>query len=305
MLHARWRVVADRGPVVVLGGFDGFHLGHRHRVAVARTIAEKGATQLVGIVVDNCRPWLMAPEDRCSAVLRAGAGSVFACRLDPHGASTVVEAFGDMITDRLTPSLVVIGAADAGQTTEPGIPDRLRRAFDSAGVAVEVIESPAGQGAEAVTTGLLGQYVARGSLDRYLAVSSSPYSITGVVERGDQRGRTIGFPTANIRPNLRQRLPPNGVYAGIVRVDGRDCVSAINIGLRPTFYSRATHPLLEAHLIDYDGDLYDRRLTVELRTRLRGERRFESVHDLTEQLHQDVVSATLLGATWSGNAHHS
>jgi FAD synthase len=120
--------------------------------------------------------------------------------------------------------------------------------------------------------------------------STKQVTIVGIVERGDQRGRTIGFPTANLRLGLDHATIEDGVYAATVRLDdGRVVDSAVSIGRRPTFYPEGVR-LCEAHLIDFDDDIYDTCISVSLVGRLRRQERFESVAELVQQLHADVAA---------------
>jgi FAD synthase len=113
-------------------------------------------------------------------------------------------------------------------------------------------------------------------------------TIVGIVELGDQRGRTIGFPTANLRLGLDHAYIEDGVYAATVRLDdGRIVDSAVSVGRRPTFYPEGVR-LCEAHLIDFDDDIYDTCISVSLVARMRRQTRFDSVADLVAQLHADV-----------------
>ena len=119
-------------------------------------------------------------------------------------------------------------------------------------------------------------------------------TIVGIVEHGDQRGRTIGFPTANLRLDLGHAHIEDGVYAAIVGLDdGRSFESAVSIGRRPTFYPEGVR-LCEAHLIDFDDDIYDTCITVKLIARMRRQERFESVAELVMQLRADVEACTNL-----------
>jgi riboflavin kinase / FMN adenylyltransferase len=119
-----------------------------------------------------------------------------------------------------------------------------------------------------------------------------PFQARGVVVHGDQRGRLLGFPTANVEvPNVIC-LPADGVYAGwYLPPDGQRHPCAINLGRRPTFYEHADHSLLEAHLIDFDGDLYEQKARVEFTHFLRSERKFEGIEALVAQLSHDVEHA--------------
>jgi FAD synthase len=119
-------------------------------------------------------------------------------------------------------------------------------------------------------------------------------TIVGIVEHGDRRGRTIGFPTANLRLALDHAHIEDGVYAATVRLDDSRCVdSAVSIGRRPTFYPEGVR-LCEAHLIDFDEDIYDTCITVRLVARMRRQERFESVAELVTQLRADVDACTNL-----------
>ena len=123
-------------------------------------------------------------------------------------------------------------------------------------------------------------------------------AIVGIVEQGDRRGRTIGFPTANLRLDLDHAHIEDGVYAATARLEDGRCVdSAVSIGRRPTFYPEGVR-LCEAHLIDFDEDIYDTCITVSLVARMRRQERFESVADLISQLRADVDACTNLLRDW-------
>jgi riboflavin kinase/FMN adenylyltransferase len=113
--------------------------------------------------------------------------------------------------------------------------------------------------------------------------------VRGVVIAGDRRGRLLGYPTANIRPPEDEALPEDGVYAGVVRrADGSSHPAAISIGCRPQFYAKDGVRLVEAFLLDFDGDLYGERIEVEVGERVRGQLRFSSTEQLVEQMSRDV-----------------
>lgn len=121
--------------------------------------------------------------------------------------------------------------------------------------------------------------------------------VCGEVERGDQRGRTLGFPTANLSLSDEWVVPPDGVYAGFAYTVRRETVpSAISVGRRPTFYEDRGLRLLEAHLLDYTGELYGELLTVEITTHLRDQIKFDSVEELLAQLTRDVELSRIVAA---------
>ncbi|HUY06698.1 MAG TPA: riboflavin kinase [Acidimicrobiales bacterium] len=121
--------------------------------------------------------------------------------------------------------------------------------------------------------------------------------VEGIVVSGDHRGRELGFPTANVLGDESVPLPDEGVYAGYVtREQGTVYVAAISIGHRPTFYDETGTCLVEAHLLDFDGDLYGERLRVEITEQVRDQRRFETVEELVDQIRRDVARVRLLTA---------
>jgi riboflavin kinase/FMN adenylyltransferase len=139
-------------------------------------------------------------------------------------------------------------------------------------------------------------------LDRVVGAHAGTI-ISGVVETGDQRGRTLGFPTANLAlDGHRANVPADGVWAGWLRREsGTTHVAAISIGRRPTFYGREGIRLLEAHVLDFDGDLYGSLIEVGLCLRIRGQQAFESVGALVEQLHRDVSETRRWAAHVAGS----
>jgi riboflavin kinase/FMN adenylyltransferase len=115
----------------------------------------------------------------------------------------------------------------------------------------------------------------------------APFHMRGPIAHGDKRGRSLGFPTANLVPDARLVVPDHGIYACRAQVDGQSYVAAVNVGIRPTFKT-GRGLLVEAYLLDFDGDIYGRELRLDFLERLRGERRFDSVEALIEQMGADV-----------------
>jgi riboflavin kinase/FMN adenylyltransferase len=137
--------------------------------------------------------------------------------------------------------------------------------------------------------------VAAGEVDAAMRCLGAPFMLEGKVVAGDQRGRELGFPTANLVPDDRLVVPGHGVYAAFA--NGHP--AAVNVGIRPTFET-GRGLLIESFLIDFDGDLYGQNLRVAFVSRLRGERRFPSVEDLIAQMHKDVAEAREICATYEG-----
>ena len=145
---------------------------------------------------------------------------------------------------------------------------------------------------EPVSSTAVRRALAGGDVDIATKLLGRPFEARGIVVRGDQRGRLLGFPTANVEVPSQMCLPADGVYAGYYeRPDGIVHPCAINLGRRSTFYEHADHSLLEAHLLDFDEDIYGERAEVRFVGFLRSERKFDGVEALVAQLNHDVESA--------------
>jgi riboflavin kinase/FMN adenylyltransferase len=159
--------------------------------------------------------------------------------------------------------------------------------------------APADAVDEPVSSTAIRRALAGGDVQRAADMLGRHHELRGVVGPGDQRGRTIGFPTANVEVDASLCLPADGVYAARVTIEGAvgsTHDAAVNLGRRPTFHEHAEHSLLEAHLLDFAGDLYGQRLRVVFHAFLRGERKFSGIDELKSQLQVDIAHArTALG----------
>lgn len=145
------------------------------------------------------------------------------------------------------------------------------------------------EGARSVSSTSIRAALAAGDIDDANRMLGRAHEVRGIVRTGDQRGRELGYPTANVAVPDGMQLPADGIYAGwYVRPDGTEQAAAISLGRRPTFYEEQPFSLLEAHLLDFSGDLYGEEARVRFVARLRGEERFESVEALVEQIGKDV-----------------
>jgi riboflavin kinase/FMN adenylyltransferase len=159
---------------------------------------------------------------------------------------------------------------------------------------VDVAGGPAGRGEKASST-TIRHAIVEGDLARAEALLGRPYEVRGVVAEGDRRGRELGFPTANVSVPGDILLPADGIYAGwYERPDGAVHPTAISLGRRPTFYEEAHASLLEAHLLDFSGELYGEAAKVRFIARLRAEERYDSVDELVEQIQRDCDQARAL-----------
>jgi riboflavin kinase/FMN adenylyltransferase len=293
--------------VVAVGHFDGVHLGHqavlRQLTDAASRLGTRAAVVLLrpgrgdisrpgGSRPESSRPDGSGPErtmristlDQTLELLAArGVDTTLVLGEEDTGA-----ALAQVVVETLGATLLVSGDDPA--------PDRARPATEPGLRSVPVHRVPAvrlaaGAGRpELVTAERIMGLLLRGAVDQAANLLGRPYEVRGIVSHGDARGRTLGFPTANIPIPADLALPGDGVYAGhYIRSNGDRYPTAISLGRRPTFYELRGTRLLEAHLLDFDGDLYGELGTVAFERRLRRQRKFDSGEALVAQLHLDVA----------------
>jgi riboflavin kinase/FMN adenylyltransferase len=236
-----------------------------------------------------------------TALAATGVDATFVVRFDAEAATEDPAAFvRRVLVDTLRAQLIVVGEDFHFGYKRGGNVALLRelgKEHDFEVVPVQLIARPDGV-AEPVSSTSIRRALAGGQVEVAANLLGRPFSVSGVVVHGDKRGRTIGFPTANIEVPNAMCLPADGVYSGVVqRADGSTHVCAINLGRRPTFFEHADHSLLEAHLLDFDGDLYGERVSVTFEHFLRSERKFEGLESIKTQLQLDVAAARAAGTT--------
>jgi riboflavin kinase/FMN adenylyltransferase len=283
---------------VSVGVYDGVHLGHRHVLSQLRSMAERrGLPTLVvtfdphpASVVDKDRaPLLLCTLERRLELLEAlGINRCLVVGFNPDRAQQSAEGFVDrVLVTTLRAALVVVGENFRFGHDRAGDVDLLRSLSFDGGFEVEPVALDAVDG-EPVTSSRIRALVSAGDVDGANALLGRPHEIEGVVVRGAGRGRTIGYPTANLEITQRLCVPDVGIYAGTwTRPGGERHVAAISIGRRPTFLVDGD-VLIEAHLCDFSDDLYGEPGRIGFVSRLRGEARFESVDALVQQIALDV-----------------
>jgi riboflavin kinase/FMN adenylyltransferase len=287
------------GGIVGLGNFDGFHLGHQAVVgrAVARARAE-GRRALVATFdphpVRHFRPEtppfrLTTLDQRERLFARAGADAMVVFRFDGALAALTADEF---ITERLLGCLQVAGVVTGEDFTfgraKGGNVRVLAEAGPRQGFAAETVGAVALDG-ESVSSSRIRDLLRAGDMRAAARLLTRPYTIEGVVQHGDKLGRTIGYPTANIDMG-RYLRPAYGIYAVRGRLDdGTVLNGAANLGVRPTF--DPPKELLEAYFFDFSGDLYGRRVEVELVEYIRPEAKFDGVEALVRQMDRDCARA--------------
>ncbi|GAA4690010.1 bifunctional riboflavin kinase/FAD synthetase [Nocardioides conyzicola] len=302
-----WRsldeVPADLGPTtVVIGNFDGVHLGHRHVLARAREIADERSLPVVAVTFDPHPMAVLRPEHaptmltslevRAELLGAVGADHVLAVPFDRDVAGWSPEEFIErVLVDTLHAAAVVVGANFRFGHRASGDVATLREVGARLGFTAEGI--PLDGGPQVWSSTYVRMSVAAGDVAGAAEALGRPYAVRGVVVQGDQRGRGLGFPTANVPTSSMTAGPPDGVYAGwLRRLDtGERYPAAISVGTNPTF-NGVRDRRVESYVLDRtDLELYGVEVEVSFVERLRGMVAFDSVESLVEQMTADVDRA--------------
>jgi riboflavin kinase/FMN adenylyltransferase len=306
-----WRdtgdVPADLGrSVVVIGNFDGVHLGHRRVIARAREIADERGLQVVAVTFDPHPMAVLRPdhapitlssiEERAELLAQAGADHVLALPFTTDVAAWSPEEFVDRIlVDLLHAAAVVVGANFRFGHRAAGDVALLTSAGEQRDFTTEGI--PLDGGPMVWSSTYVRTCLAAGDVAGAAEALGRPVTVSGVVVRGDRRGRELGFPTANVPTTGATATPADGVYAGwLRRLDtGERYPAAISVGTNPTFDGHRERRV-ESYVLDRDDpndglELYDVEVEVTFVQRLRGMERFDSVEALVARMHDDVAQA--------------
>lgn len=302
--------------VVTIGAFDGLHIGHR---AIIGRVIERArmapSTKSVLVTFDRHPASLVRPESapklltehehKLLLLADTGLDATAVIAFDERQAAESPEEFVErVLVNCLRARTIIVGEDFHFGRGRTGNVELLRSLGEIHGYSVVPIPLIEGHSGAASSTAIRAA-IAAGDIEIANALLQRPYELSGVVRRGDARGRTIGFPTANIEVSTMYAQPGDGVYAAwYVRElsDGSHVVlpAAVNIGRRPTFYDNAPLSLVEAHIIDEsDLDLYDERARLRFVHKLRGERKFDSLEDLKAQLAIDIADARRILSTLS------
>jgi riboflavin kinase/FMN adenylyltransferase len=298
-----------RACAVTIGAYDGVHIGHRLLIErVKRVAAEQDLAAAVvtfdrhpaSVVRPESAPRLLTDlEQRLELLEDTGVDYALVIRFDRPRADESAEDFvREVLVGCLDTRAVVVGHDFHFGYQRRGNVAFLQDmgaeyGFDVTGLRL----FGAGPGGQPVSSTRIRELLASGAVSEAAALLGRPHQVRGVVTQGDRRGRELGFPTANVALPASIAIPADGVYAGwYLRPDGAHRPAALSLGRRPTFYEQAELSLLEAYLLDFDGDLYGEAARVEFVAHLRGQVRFESVGDLIAQMNRDVaVTREILG----------
>jgi riboflavin kinase / FMN adenylyltransferase len=296
-MKVTWLPDAEPRPRhVAVGEFDGVHLGHREVIAGADTVVTFEPHPRAVVAPDAAPKLLTSLAVKADLIAGLGVRELVVIPFDRSFAAQGPQEFVDsVLVERLGAQRVSVGENFRFGHKATGDADLLRRqaAFEARVVPLVEVDG------EIVSSTHIRGLVVAGELEKANRSLGSPFQLRGRVVHGDERGRELGYPTANLVPDNALVYPGNGVYAcrAAFEHDGewRWWPAATSIGVRPTFVT-GRGVLVEAFLLDFEGDLYDRELRIAFLARLRGERRFDTVEGLVEQMHRDVESARAIAA---------
>jgi riboflavin kinase/FMN adenylyltransferase len=300
-----------RRSVLTIGAFDGVHLGHHAVIEQVRELAASRDAMSVLVTFDRHPASVVRPESaprlltdlptKLELLGETGLDATVVLTFDRARSQESAHDFvQEVLVGALAARLVVIGEDfHFGRQREGNVAllRQLGQEFDFEVEPIALVDRPDGV-EEPVSSTAIRRALAGGEVDVAARLLGHLFEARGSVVRGDQRGRLLGFPTANVEVPNAMCLPADGVYAGwYTRPDDGVYPCAINLGRRPTFYEHADHSLLEAHLLDFSGDLYGEPARVRFQTFLRSERKFDGIDALIAQLKHDIESARrILGA---------
>lgn len=277
--------------VATIGVFDGVHQGHRFLLERVRDLASARGMRALAVTFDPTPAaffqnapspsLLLTIEERKERLLDAGMDRVEVMTFDREVAAMTAAEFMMLLKERHDVRVLVMGydhRFGCEQSSDPAFYDA---ACQTCGI--EIVHATAWGD---VSSSRIRELLLNGNAREATVLLGYPYPISGTVVAGDGRGRTIGFPTANLAVDASKLIPATGVYAVGVRLEGNTYRGMMNIGLCPTFGGR-TERRVEVHILDFDADIYGQTLDVQLLHRLRDERKFPSVEALAEQLHAD------------------
>jgi riboflavin kinase / FMN adenylyltransferase len=277
---------------LAVGEFDGVHIGHREVIRGADSVLTFEPHPRAVVAPDSAPKLLTSLEVKADLIADLDVQELIVIPFDWSFAAPTAQEFIDHVLDeQLGARTVSVGENFRFGNRARGDADLLRSQAIFATRVAELVELDG----EIVSSTHIRGLVTAGEVDVARRFLGAPFQMRGTVAHGDKRGRTLGFPTANLVPDPALVVPGHGVYSCRAQVGGENRLAAVNVGVRPTFKT-GRGLLVEAYLLDFEGDLYGRELRLDFLERLRGERRFDSAEALVEQIHRDVDDARRIAA---------
>jgi riboflavin kinase/FMN adenylyltransferase len=282
---------AERPRQIAIGTFDGVHVGHRQVIRGADTVLTFDPHPL-SVIHPEAAPKLIMPfEIKRDVIDGLGVEELVIIPFDQEFREIEAEEFcSRILIETLGATRVSVGENFRFGKRAKGDPEMLRGHSEFETRVVPLVEVDG----EIVSSTRIRAQVTAGDVEGAMRCLGAPFLLEGTVVEGDKRGRTLGFPTANIVPSEEYAYPGHGVYAAFAN----GIPAAVNVGVRPTFET-GRGVLIESYLIDHDSDLYGQTLRIAFVARLRGEKRFPGVEELIAQMHRDVEAARELCASFS------
>ena len=292
------KVKPQKETLLTVGVFDGVHLGHQRLLTHLRNEAQQ-RDLLTGVVTFKSHPqkvlsrgskllWLSNLETRTNLLRSFGIDVIVTLPFTPQLAELTAREFVQLLKDYLKMRGLVVGPDFALGKNREGSADQLRLLGQEMGFIVEVVP-PVVLDGQVISSSAVRLALAQGDMETVEKLFGRPFSLTGQVVTGDRRGRILGFPTANLDVEPEQALPSDGVYVTVAHIDHESLPSVTNIGVRPTFGGGKR--LVEAYLLDYEGELREQKLRIDLLDKLRDEKHFDTAEELKAQIRKDVEQA--------------
>ncbi|GMK48094.1 riboflavin biosynthesis protein RibC [Paenibacillus glycanilyticus] len=290
-------LLQNKKLAVAIGHFDGVHRGHRNVITQAVQIAkDTGALSAVMTFLphpkevlgqgDQYFSCLTPPEEKRALFAELGVDIMLVVNFDLTFAAISPQQFVDEVLRPLHAAHVIVGFDFTFGAKGMGNPE-LMRTLGSPDITVDIVE-PLYENGEKVSSTYIRAALEKGDIALATTLLGRPYEVEGIVVHGDTRGRTIGFPTANVGLSKPYVTPCLGVFAIKAKVAGKTYYGVLNHGMKPTFNKEEIRPVLEAHLFDFHQEIYGEPITLEFHSFIRAEKRFGSVHELIEQIGEDA-----------------
>ena len=290
--------MAESSVVATVGAFDGIHRGHQLLLKQVTDRAQALGLGSLCVTFDPHPDVVLYPErhltyltdrsEKRRILEELGLDHLLVFEFTPELSMLRPEEFLGEIQKRYRLAELWVGSDFALGRARSGTIAALADIGRTEGFALHVVP-PQKVDREVISSTAIRSLLSQGNVGQAQGLLGRPYRMCGRVEKGAARGHELGFPTANLRPDPRQTLPSDGVYAALVPIDGKTWRAVANLGSRPTF--QEGERLLEVHLLEFDGDLYGRELAVDFIERLRDVKKFESVDELRQQIAHDVETA--------------
>lgn len=296
-IHDLTSAFLDKPSVVTIGVFDGVHIGHQH--LIRQLVAEAKAAGKLAVVLTffphpdvvlrgpKGRYYLTTPQQRAEALLALGVDYVITHPFNEQTRQIRAASFIDLLIKHLRLSVLWVGRDFAlGYKREGTVAYLTDQARQKGFVLHELDLVHTDDNGTPISSTQIRRLLEQGDAARVRDMLGRGYVLSGEVVPGQKRGRTIGFPTANLAIWEEQVIPANGVYAGWAVLGQERFMAVTNVGVRPTFDGQSI--TIEAHILDFDRDIYGQTLAVTFETRLRGEKKFAGIQELVEQITNDV-----------------